>query len=242
MIPEYGCPFSKRFLLAALTLAFILGGPLSSQDTMNTPVENESLTTQNGAGTQPQTPGNGADQNAPKSDLTGSESTNEPSGLPETGPETQNSLGGEAASSNGAPETSQTANPQGGESGDAEPIKAAQPPAQEAKPVRKTTKVREKSDSRVSEHFFIAPEDPSFLYETRYIPGHKKTEEFLSKELEKEVIVERIQEEQDFRKSLNKIKINMPDLRQVVVVAVVIGLFVLYRIRVRGMRKTARYR
>ncbi len=114
------------------------------------------------------------------------------------------------------------------------PVAAPQAPKKNA--------ARNKNKEQVAEHFFRAPEDPSFLYETRFIPGHRKTEEFLSKELEKEVIVERIQEEQDFRKSLNKIKINMPDYRQVAVVAIVIGLFILYRFRVKGMRRRTRYR
>ena len=83
-----------------------------------------------------------------------------------------------------------------------------------------------------ADQFRWTPEDPSFLYENRHIPGKKLDEEFLSVEQEKEVVSERIEEEKTFRESLEKIDFQLPDPAQVAVIVVFMLLFVLYRTRI----------
>ncbi|MDH4200578.1 MAG: hypothetical protein OEV66_09385 [Spirochaetia bacterium] len=85
----------------------------------------------------------------------------------------------------------------------------------------------------INDQLHQTPEDPSFLYETRYIPEHKNEQEFLSPGLEKVVVKERIKEDVDFRKSLGKIKIRLPDLTQTLVLTSIIIIILLYRVRAR---------
>ena len=87
--------------------------------------------------------------------------------------------------------------------------------------------------NRVNEQYRWTPEDPSFLYETRNIPDHKNKQEFLPTELEKVEIKERIQEEVDFRKSLGKIKIRLPDMTQTLILVSIIIIVLVYRSRAR---------
>lgn len=89
----------------------------------------------------------------------------------------------------------------------------------------------------VRDDFFKTPEDPSFLYETRYIPGHKQEEEFLNRELEREVIEERILEAEDFQKTVEGIRMKLPSLTQVAVFTGIIILFILYRLRLKKTRR-----
>ena len=86
---------------------------------------------------------------------------------------------------------------------------------------------------QVNEMYRWTPEDPSFLYETRYVPDNQQAEEFLSPELEKVVIKERIQEEKDFRNNLEKIKIKLPGLTQTFIIVGIIIVILLYRSRVK---------
>jgi hypothetical protein len=125
-----------------------------------------------------------------------------------------------------------------------EPIESPQNETQNESPnesIKKLTPLiksqANKNTLAIQEQLHWTPEDPSFLYETRYIPGHSQKEEFLSKELEQEVIEERIQEEKDFRESLKKINIKLPDPVQISVVMLIIVLFVIYRVRVVGSRR-----
>jgi hypothetical protein len=90
---------------------------------------------------------------------------------------------------------------------------------------------------QLNEQYRWTPEDPSFLYETRYIPGIKITEEFLPVELEKEVIKERIAEEKNFTKSLEKIQIRLPDVKQTIVIVGLIIIILIYRTRVKRPRR-----
>lgn len=87
--------------------------------------------------------------------------------------------------------------------------------------------------NRVNDQYRWTPEDPSFLYETRNIPDYKRTEEFLPEELEKVEIREQIQDEVDFRKSLGKIKIRLPDMTQTLILVVIIVIVFIYRSRAR---------
>ena len=87
--------------------------------------------------------------------------------------------------------------------------------------------------NRVNDQLHWTPEDPSFLYETRNIPDHKKDQEYLSPSLEKVVVKEQIKEDMDFRKSLGKIKIRLPDLTQTLVLACIIIIILVYRARAR---------
>jgi len=99
---------------------------------------------------------------------------------------------------------------------------------------KKSVSAMTEKEKEVVEQFQWTPEDPSFLYETRFIPGHSEKDEFLSKEVEKEVIVERIEEEKNFRKSLGKLKFNLPDWKQSSLVIIIVILFLIYRTRVKS--------
>jgi len=81
---------------------------------------------------------------------------------------------------------------------------------------------------------YFVPQDPSFLYETRYIPGIKNKTEFLSTELEKEIIVERIE---DKKNNKSNFTIKLPKLNQAIVFGVIILIFTIYRIRIRKIRR-----
>ncbi len=74
-----------------------------------------------------------------------------------------------------------------------------------------------------------APEDPSFLYDNRFIPGLEYSGEFLDKEMEKEVIVEQIRD----KKKYYDVSIKMPDLVQTLVAGGIVFIFILYRMQVR---------
>ncbi len=74
-----------------------------------------------------------------------------------------------------------------------------------------------------------APEDPSFLYDNRFIPGLEYSGEFLDKEMEKEVIVEQIKD----KKKYYDVSIKMPDLVQTLVAGGIVFIFILYRMQVR---------
>jgi|GEM_PF-3033522 len=87
--------------------------------------------------------------------------------------------------------------------------------------------------ARVNEQYRWTPEDPSFLYETRNIPDHKNNQEFLPAELEKVEVKEQIKDEINFRKSLGKIKIRLPDMTQTLVLVTIIIVVLVYRSRVR---------
>ncbi|MDH4262061.1 MAG: hypothetical protein OEV78_03345 [Spirochaetia bacterium] len=93
---------------------------------------------------------------------------------------------------------------------------------------------------KLNEQYRWTPEDPSFLYETRHIPDHINKQEFLSSELEKVEIREQIKEQINFRKSLDKIKIRLPDMTQTLVLVSIIIIVLVYRSQVRkhqGSRK-----
>ena len=87
--------------------------------------------------------------------------------------------------------------------------------------------------NRVNEQYRWSPEDPSFLYEIRNIPDHRYKEEFLPTDLEKVEVKEHIKEEVNFRKSLGKIKIRLPDMTQTLILASIIILVLVYRTRAR---------
>ena len=94
--------------------------------------------------------------------------------------------------------------------------------------------------AKLIEQYRWTPEDPSFLYEIRNIPDHINKQEFLSSELEKVEIREQIKEQINFRKSLDKIKIRLPDMTQTLVLVSIIIIVLVYRSRVRkhhGSRK-----
>jgi hypothetical protein len=107
-----------------------------------------------------------------------------------------------------------------------------------AQPV--TSNTNHSAQGKVNEQYRWAPEDPSFLYETRNIPDHKNKQEFLPAELEKVEVKERIQDEVNFRKSLDKIKIRLPDMTQTLILVSIIIVVLVYRSRARkqyGLRK-----
>ena len=106
-------------------------------------------------------------------------------------------------------------------------------PAEERQKPAPVNRVRQK----ITQDFFQTPEDPSFLYETRYIPEHRQKEEFLTRELEREVIEERISEAKDFKEALEGLDIKLPGWKQVVVFTGIVILFILYRIRLRKSRR-----
>ena len=109
-----------------------------------------------------------------------------------------------------------------------------EPPKESIPEQKKSVSAMTEKEKEVVEQFQWTPEDPSFLYETRFIPGHSEKDEFLSKEVEKEVIVERIEEEKNFRKSLGKLKFNLPDWKQSSLVIIIVILFLIYRTRVKS--------
>lgn len=105
----------------------------------------------------------------------------------------------------------------------------------------KKLKKENKADEKETRNTFLkslihAPEDPSFLYDNRFIPGLEYGEEFLDTEMEKEVIVEQIED----KKKHYDVSIQLPNLTQTIVAGVIIFLFVLYRIQVR--KKKSGYR
>ena len=159
-------------------------------------------------------------------------------GTGETIPVTDSTL--EAAPQETSPETLD-AQPDAPGAGSAEaPAETLSESAQE-----KTVKTNEQKSPRpinqarrkVTEDFFQTPEDPSFLYETRYIPDHIQKEEFLNRELEREVIEERILEAKDFKETLEGIRMKLPSLTQVALFIGIILLFILYRMRLKKQHR-----
>lgn len=82
----------------------------------------------------------------------------------------------------------------------------------------------------VREQFHSAPADPSFLYETRNIPLLENKEEFLSKNLQKEVVVETIEGSQSKKGVAD---MNLPSAAQAGIVLGIIILFAIYRVQAR---------
>ncbi|RME93293.1 MAG: hypothetical protein D6767_01270, partial [Candidatus Hydrogenedentota bacterium] len=80
------------------------------------------------------------------------------------------------------------------------------------KRVAKQEKAKESREHQENQ-FLYAPEDPSFLYETRFIPDIKINDGFLSPQMEKALIVENI----DKQKEASKLKIKLPNLMQTIV-------------------------
>jgi len=87
------------------------------------------------------------------------------------------------------------------------------------------------------EQFRWTPEDPSFLYETRYLPGQVVEQEFLSVEQEKEVAEERIEEERNFQESLDKLDFQLPEPGKLAFVIITVIIVVIYRIQVNKAKK-----
>ncbi len=81
----------------------------------------------------------------------------------------------------------------------------------------------------VSRQLEKAPEDPSFLYETRHIPGLESRPEFLSPEVEAEVVVQTLSTNSEENRPLN---VTMPSLLQIAVVIGIILLFTIYRMQI----------
>lgn len=108
-----------------------------------------------------------------------------------------------------------------------------------AKPVNQPPAIyyNQAMQNAVNEQLRWTPADPSFLYETRYIPEHKNDQEFLPSALEKVVIKEKIKEEANFRKSLGKIKIRLPDMTQSLAIAIIVFFVLLYRSRAKKEAK-----
>lgn len=88
------------------------------------------------------------------------------------------------------------------------------------------------------QQFKVAQEDPSFLYETRYIPDNKPQEEFLTPELQKEIIVEQGKREEEAA----KIDLKLPNTTQTLVIIGVVILFLLYRFQVKKAQKSGSYK
>lgn len=85
------------------------------------------------------------------------------------------------------------------------------------------------SQASSEDQFTWAPEDPSFLYETRFIPDIHVNDGFLNPEIEKELIIDKIQK-QDQKKDL---KLKLPNLTQTLLFIAVLLLFLFYRMRVK---------
>ncbi|MDH5716686.1 MAG: hypothetical protein OEZ22_03495 [Spirochaetia bacterium] len=99
--------------------------------------------------------------------------------------------------------------------------------------------------SVITEQLNNAPENPSFLYETRYIPEIEDTSEFLSPKVEKSIIIERLaaveknEEEHETEDGNNEInlKIKLPSFTQILIVIGILIVFILYRIRVKKIKR-----
>ncbi|MES0490107.1 MAG: hypothetical protein ABUK01_08955 [Leptospirales bacterium] len=103
---------------------------------------------------------------------------------------------------------------------------------------RKKKKVARKPKQKSPlEQFRWTPEDPSFLYETRFLPGQVVEQEFLSVEQEKEVAEERIEEEKNFRESLEKLDFQLPEPGKLAFVVITVIIIVVYRIQVNKAKK-----
>lgn len=122
--------------------------------------------------------------------------------------------------------------PESTESGGNTEKKPQPPVTAQSKPVKNYNVSEVKSG--LEKQFLRAPEDPSFMYETRFIPGLEDSGEFLSQEVEQEVIVDTIEANKQ------KFKIVLPNLTQILIVGGIILLFALYRMRVRKMRNSRR--
>lgn len=81
-----------------------------------------------------------------------------------------------------------------------------------------------------------APEDASFLYETRYIPLYGTSEEFLPPDLEQEVIIETLE-----RQTNKGFQLQLPNLIQTSVIAGIVFLFLLYKRNIKKSAKGRRY-
>jgi len=103
----------------------------------------------------------------------------------------------------------------------------------------KIKKRARKNPEDISEQLKYVPENPSFLYETRYIPGMRDADEFLPPKLVKTIIVERLegQEEVEKNKEIN-LKLKLPNYKQVLVVMGLILVFVVYRMRVSKIKRS----
>lgn len=83
--------------------------------------------------------------------------------------------------------------------------------------------------------FANAPEDPMFAYEKRYIPFLNPPEDFMAPQVEKEIIVERIEEEKvDYKKIAKKY---VPNTLQIIVISIVFIIFIIYRIQISSNKK-----
>lgn len=101
---------------------------------------------------------------------------------------------------------------------------------------RPSVQVNAKNQALIKDQLVNAPEDASFLYETRYIPDYGESNEFLPAELEQEVIVETIE-----RQSASSFQVQLPNMIQASVIAGIIALFLLYKRSVRKSVKGRRY-
>ncbi|MCB1200615.1 MAG: hypothetical protein KDK41_08205 [Leptospiraceae bacterium] len=90
---------------------------------------------------------------------------------------------------------------------------------------------------KIREQFLSAPEDPSFSFDTRNIPGFEGSSTYLNKELEKEVIVETLEGTKNQANKENSINANLPNLTQALVIGFIVIIFILYRIRIRNNSK-----
>lgn len=88
---------------------------------------------------------------------------------------------------------------------------------------------------RLQWQFSNAPEDPIFAYEKRYVPLLNPPQDFTAPQVEKEIIVERLEKEKVDYKELAKKYI--PNTLQIIVISVVLIIFIIYRIQISSGKK-----
>ena len=99
-------------------------------------------------------------------------------------------------------------------------------------------KIIKRVTKELSEQIKHVPEHPSFLYETRYIPGMRDADEFLPPKLVKSIIVERLEQQQEDEKNREiSLKLKLPNMKQILVVSGFVLVFVLYRMRVSKIKR-----
>lgn len=145
-------------------------------------------------------------------------------------------------------ETPQSTNTESGSGAESEVTnKAEQGVSPAAKPIVKVRKKKPavsipaikanpQNQEIVARQLRTAPEDASFLYETRYIPEYGSSGEFLPPDLEQEVIVETLE-----RQTNRGFQIQLPNLVQTSVIAGIVFLFLLYKRNIKKSAKGRRY-
>lgn len=88
---------------------------------------------------------------------------------------------------------------------------------------------------RLQWQFSNVPEDPIFAYEKRYVPLLNPPQDFTAPQVEKEIIVERLEKEKVDYKELAKKYI--PNTLQIIVISVVLIIFIIYRIQISSGKK-----